>query len=419
MPDETSAANACTCSGSEAGATHAEWCACAAPDADADETDAVEPWRCAECGAEETEEAPERENRNGEPLCRSCLRCADCEEDLSGERWEVGRNCDGARVCESCAESYVYSGPMDCVIRSEDAVYIDDAEEYVTQDYAERHYFYHESAGEWRSYEEETEDEDSLLFEYGEDVLDHVSYDRAAIRRGALLLGVELEMEPREGHSQADVVEALGGRAHETHILKYDGSIPTGAELVTAPLTLAEHRGERIDWRRTLAPVQTVAMSGAGTTHCGMHVHANKAAVTPLTIGKLLVFLNSDRTDELVTLVAQRRSNGYCEKKEKKVSDGRFGSESRYERLNITPNTLEFRVFRGNLRAERVLKNLEFVVASIAFCAESSIREVDNPARFLAWLVERERDYPALAAFLRERNALQPSKAKKGEKKCA
>lgn len=379
------------------------------------EEPAIEAWSCAGCGAEETDGESQRSNLHGEPLCETCETCADCDEDLSSARENAGSNCDGYRVCGGCAEDYVYSNAQDETLRREDAVWIEDEGEYVSQGYAARNYFYHEDVGEWHSYEPE----DQLLYEYGEDALDHVTFDKAALRRGDLLLGVELEMQPNGSHEQKDVVEALGGREHDTFILKYDGSVPYGAELVTAPMTLAEHRGGRLDWPRLLENVRGIAMSGAGTTACGMHVHANKAAISPLTIGKLLVFLNGDRTDELVRLIAQRDGNTYCEKKDKRIGDGKYQSESRYERLNVTARTIEYRIFRGNLRAERVLKNLEFVVASIAYCGEASIRTVDDPTCFLAWLSTREKDYPYLAGFLREKNALKPAKAKKEKKACA
>jgi hypothetical protein len=300
---------------------------------------------------------------------------------------------------------------------ADDSVYLCDTEDYVTEAYANQNCFYCEASGEWDADPPE-EEEENTLFEYNENVLYHVSYDRDAIRAGAFVMGVELEMEPKSEGETQEVVAALGGKLNATYILKYDGSVPNGVELVTAPMTLAEHRGARMNWADTLEKVRGIAHSGVGTTRCGMHIHVNKAAVSPLTVGKLLVFLNSDNTDSLVTTIAQRSGNTYCEKKYKRVSEGQFESDCRYERLNITRHTLEFRIFRGNLRAERVLKNIEFAVAAIAYCADAGIRDVSQPERFLAWLGERKRDYPALVAFLREKAVLAHKPATKENSPC-
>ncbi len=170
-------------------------------------------------------------------------------------------------------------------------------------------------------------------------------------------------------------------------------------------MTLEEHKDWR--WADVLESVQGIAQSGAGTTRCGMHVHINKAALSPLLLGKLLVFLNADHTDELICLIAQRRGNGYCEKDCKRLNDGgrlwRYASPDRYERLNVTRHTCEVRIFRGNLRPERVLKNIEFCHAAVAFCRDASMKEVASPRAFKEFLLKNRSVYPELVRFLGEK----------------
>jgi hypothetical protein len=139
-----------------------------------------------------------------------------------------------------------------------------------------------------------------------------------------------------------------------------------------------------------------------------MHVHINKAALSPLLIGKLLVFLNHDYTDELVCIIAQRSSNGYCDKAEKRLKDGGYAwgqgrSADRYERLNVTRTTCEVRIFRGNLRPERVLKNIEFCHAAVGFCRDVSMQDVASPRAFKDFLLKNRSIYPELVRFLGEK----------------
>src|SRR5262249_10819018 len=157
------------------------------------------------------------------------------------------------------------------------------------------------------------------LHEYDTNVLDRCRYNREALLRGALAFGVELEMEPVRNSSQRDLADALGGRTTKTYILKDDASLDAGVELVCVPFTLEEHRSV-FGWAEVLSPVQDIAKGLP--RNCGMHVHINKAALTPLQIGKILVFLNSRVMREHITTVAQRESNDYCIRSEKKVTDG-------------------------------------------------------------------------------------------------
>ena len=137
-----------------------------------------------------------------------------------------------------------------------------------------------------------------------------------------------------------------------------------------------------------------------------MHVHASRAAISPLTLGKLLVFINSSQNRALVNRVAQRTENGYCQKHPKKVTHGLEEASGRYEALHVAKHTVEFRLFRGNLRYERVLKNIEFCHASIIYCQDASITAVEEPTGFIAWLSKRRKTYPNLVRYLQDTNML-------------
>lgn len=276
---------------------------------------------------------------------------------------------------------------------------------------------WNESAGEYCT--GEVSDDNSLM-DYSTDVIDVLGWPNE-VRFDALCFGVELEMESCRSYSADDIVERLGGSdgtVTGTAILKRDGSLADGrgVELVTLPATLEMHRNSG-QWKTWLSLVSGKAQSGAGTTNCGMHVHINRAALSPLTVGKLVVFLNNPANEAFVTTVAQRRSGGYCNRDQRKAKVAnvhrfnKYGGRdsatdfSRYDIINVTGgNTVEVRMFRGNLRPERVLKNLEFCHALVRFCETSGINQAASYALFLDWLNKNRRQYPHLIAFLQEKD---------------
>ncbi len=120
-----------------------------------------------------------------------------------------------------------------------------------------------------------------------------------------------------------------------------------------------------------------------------MHVHINKASLTSLQIGKMLVFLNSAAMSQWITAIAQRESNGYCERSQKKVTDGKCASGGRYDIANVAQTTVEIRMFRGSLLTDRVLKNIEFCHALVTYCRDTSIKVIEQWAEFASWLLKR------------------------------
>ena len=358
--------------------------------------------RCWDCEEDVPESEIEKVSGNRD-VCSSCREdhwseCDECEDVLHND--DLTHTNNDRDVCERCLNSYyTYSALENEWIPDADCVTAEDTRESVSEAYAQDNWE-RDDDGNW--YQDGVPNRSGLM-DYTTNIFDVRDLPEPGHR---LVFGVELEMEPKseDDAGQREIVEALGGDDPD-FILKSDGSLRSGVELVTKPMTLEEHKDWR--WADVLESVQGIAQSGAGTTRCGMHVHINKAALSPLLLGKLLVFLNADYTDELICLIAQRRGNGYCEKDCKRLNDGgrlwRYASPDRYERLNVTRRTCEVRIFRGNLRPERVLKNIEFCHAAVAFCRDASMKEVTSPRAFKEFLLKNRSIYPELVRFLAEK----------------
>ena len=359
---------------------------------------------CEDCGASQSIDDRHLLS-NGDQVCDVChetyFRCDHCEEDAPNS--QRARTEHGNDICERCQfRHYTYSNIQQRYISNDSTVTFCDSDEVASLSWAET-YGYQDHSGDW--YQDEDNVPRSGLHSYEENVLDWCEYNRESIAQGALLFGVELEMEPRGRTDQSDLIEALGGITQEKYILKEDGSLDDGVELVTIPLCLEEHT-TRFGWDEVLDEMPSIAKSGAGTENCGMHVHINKAALSHLQIGKMLVFLNSAVLRDFITIIAQRESNSYCTRSVKRFTDGRGISEFRHDIANVGSQTVEIRMFRGTLRVDRILKNIEFCHALVLFCRDASLTEIECWDEFAAWVLKRRSQYPHLVKFLAEKEVV-------------
>ena len=323
------------------------------------------PWVCSDCDRDENDCTCNQCDTCGETRdnCTCCSRCDQTEN-----------NCDCCHECENTRD--------DCTCN-------DDSED--------------------------SAEDNGRLFPYSTDIFDKMPWPTQNARN-ALVFGVELECEPddNDASGQRDIIAALDGPKGPNYILKCDASLAFGVEIVTLPYTLDQHRAE-FGWTRVLGAIGTMAKSGADTTACGMHVHINRKALSALTLGKMLVFANSESMHDLMSLIAQREPNNYCGRSTKKVTDAKHNSVCR-EMLNVRDNTVEVRMFRGNLRPERVIKNIEFCHALVQYARASSMQNIESVDNFIHWLIGQRGVYPALVNFLIEKQVagfagLKPSGA--------
>jgi hypothetical protein len=223
-----------------------------------------------------------------------------------------------------------------------------------------------------------------------------------------LCFGVELEMEHRRSNSSAgqrELSNALGGRDGHVDgclgafVLARDGSLnASGVELITSPYTLDYHQN-KFGWDSLLGAVAGLGRSGKGTEACGMHVHINRAAISALTLGKMLVFVNHGDNSTLINKIAQRVTH-YANRVAKRVIQGKELASQRYDSLHIAEQTVECRLFRGNLRPERVLKNIEFCHALVSYCSVAAIKNCHGHEDFIQWLGANRGMYKNLVRFL-------------------
>jgi hypothetical protein len=108
---------------------------------------------------------------------------------------------------------------------------------------------------------------------------------------------------------------------------------------------------------------------------------------------------------EKLDLDAYDHKEKRCKKKKKTVQTGK------YEPVYADEKRLEVRVFRSNLRWDRILKNVEFVQAVFDFTRDCGISIIADAKKgtteFLKWL-QLQNDFKTLKEFLYETKNRKP-----------
>jgi hypothetical protein len=216
-----------------------------------------------------------------------------------------------------------------------------------------------------------------------------------------VFFGVELEVNMVDTtpsyvfNSVADTVQ--NALTAKFAILKRDGSIGKGFEIVTAPAGLSIHRKR---WEPLFASWPEGLKADK---RCGMHVHFSKAPFTQTQLQKMHKFFTRPEDIKRVEVIAGRAANRYTEfiRKETAEDFQRFPRE-KYEALNLLPrDTGEVRIFASTVNFSVFMKNLEFVSALTNKTLVSG--EPGTWEEFTAWVRKNVRVYPELVKFLEKK----------------
>jgi hypothetical protein len=360
--------------------------------------------KCSRCRTRFPEESLHPTVYDG-PTCEDCIRNYFYRSPLDKGWVTAGQLVN----CQACPAQFSPTGTAIPPARASDRYanghwFTHGGKWYATRAHAD-HAAYGRDEGYARSHLQSCEGRN--VFGYGTNVLSMKGWPERT-HKDSLCLGIELEMQPNSGHDQEDVTEALGTKYSEEnpYILCHDGSLgDSGVEMITLPYTLADHKSDKyMNWTDVLTRARAVAKSGKGTTACGMHIHINRRALSSLQIGKMLVIVNAPEMQRFICCISQRGDKGYCSRNSGvKIVDGKkIGVHRDALHVSGSKGTCELRIFKGNLRYERVMKNLEFAEALCFYAKDQSMQKLTDPRLFNEWIQERTGQYPNLAKFLKE-----------------
>ncbi len=192
---------------------------------------------------------------------------------------------------------------------------------------------------------------------------------------GSLYMGVELEID--EGGECDSNAEMLldAANANEPHIYcKHDGSIDSGFEIVSHPMTLDYHTN-CMPWQELFRKALSMGYYSHQTDTCGLHVHVNRNIFGKTyqdqedAISRVVYFVEnhwnellkfSRRTEANMNRWASRYGISTTAKDTyKKAKDKHCG---RYVAVNLENySTIEFRLFRGHSATKHSLQHCSWL----------------------------------------------------------
>jgi hypothetical protein len=250
--------------------------------------------------------------------------------------------------------------------------------------------------------------------------------------KGPWYVGIELEVEAKD---RDGMNAGLALRNRPSSICaKHDGSLgPNGWELVTQPISpelwLKPHKrlwrgkphGGNIAGRvlLTVEALRNIGYNSYNGGRCGLHLHVcakafgqqyeNGSASHVAEHTQHLRMFRRLVHGDLFAQLSQRESFGYCQRRPEQVASPDYRQAVRYEAVNICSKTVEVRIFRGNMREDRILAAVEAVIAGVEYtkiltatlaAADMTADQID--AGFVAYVRSNAKTYQNLNARLIE-----------------
>jgi hypothetical protein len=340
---------------------------------------------------------------DGTLVCPECkddhfFRCEDCDNYYDTDLCEsYGVDYGDRIVCDRCHGSYRYCDTCD-TDRS-----LNDDDHYHDDDEPNNRNIH--SYGYKQTLIMHQTDDDLKNAIIIQDNQSNWSHPYAAITH----LGLELEVEAKNASIGDGVDILLPSIEDDTLILKYDGSLNNGFEIVSQPMTLAWAK-ENFPWQE-LNQMANIGFRSWNTQTCGLHVHvARDAFISPSHQAKFIHLIM--RNGEAWRPIGGRTNTHWAKYERSELNNlpqkikGRYGDD-RYTAVNMCNRaTLEIRIFRGSLKPERVMAALEFADACVEYTRKLSINEIVgkkglNADEFIKWASTQEK-YPNLNSYFNQ-----------------
>jgi len=239
------------------------------------------------------------------------------------------------------------------------------------------------------------------IHNYSTRVESMLKFKATRVRPNTVYLGCELEYETNN-RNRAQL--AVGKLMHGHALMKSDGSIRNGFEIVTCPATLDIHLDIFKKFYDNIPPDLKIEKN------VGMHVHISRKPLSHLTLGKLTEFLNRMDNKQFIAHIAGRIDNQYARMSHERTVTfpwrNKHGGD-RYNALNLNnQNTVEVRLFATPMNYKEFAMRLQFVQALVDYCmpaqSNESLKKQTHYEAFMGWLSNRKRMFPELSYHLKE-----------------
>jgi hypothetical protein len=217
-------------------------------------------------------------------------------------------------------------------------------------------------------------------------------------------LGIEIEYQVdkrKEGRLY------VGDTLYNHSLMKEDGSIRNGFEIVSRPASYAQHMLRYTSFLDGLPEWMHPHQS------CGMHVHISRTALSQMGAGKLVEFMNRDDNKKFIQLIAGRKATNYQRamedydiKKPYKIDRGNDHAD-RYNYINLSnKKTIELRIFASPKNTNEFKVRMQFVKAMISYCQPAALtgtlKEQTSFSSFITWLENTKKEFRELHTYVKE-----------------
>lgn len=364
--------------------------------------------QCADCG-----QWTRRRDNDEEPLCRGCrnrrhqqVTCVGCQNIFEPD--QLRRDERGCGLCQTCQDSDEYFVCDSCGYWNHDNNYGRDG--------------LCDSCYEDRYDRDEDECYDGHIYEYHAGKYKTLTF-LPEYKNNDLYLGVELETDRYDNRYNAS--DALYQLSDYENLFwqECDASLANGIEIISCPATLKYHE-KQFPWSKIMETCANYGAKSHNTTTCGLHVHfstnffGSTEAEIEVNTAKLLYFFErfwtkltklSRRSQANIREYARRYREPLEYDKPRETARKAKAMASHYYAVNLeNDNTIEIRIFRGTLKLDTFLADLEF----IDFMARLIKRSTVSYLQQLSWekMCKRipTKKYANLINHLKERELYVP-----------
>ena len=195
-----------------------------------------------------------------------------------------------------------------------------------------------------------------------------------------------------------------------TAICKSDGSIGhNGIEIVTVPMSFEYIK--KTDYFFNFYKNVEGALGSFSRNSTGVHIHIGRKFLTTLQQAKIVDFINNSMNFDYLIKIAGRdfvndNSNTYARPlfKDFSIKDvadyiKSRSSSDKYNAVNINHReTIEIRIFKGNVKPEVLYRYIEFTDALVNFVKNVSL-ETNQYFKFIEFVESHKAVYPILYEF--------------------
>lgn len=241
------------------------------------------------------------------------------------------------------------------------------------------------------------------IHNYSTKVPQILKFKATKVKPSTVYLGCELEFETTD----KDKAKIKVGTALKNHaIMKSDGSIHNGFEVVTCPATLDIHLEE---FKKFYSDFPNELINAPNV---GMHVHVSRKPLSILQVGKLTAFMNNVKNKKFIEFIAGRSNNHYCTQDKDRTVTYPWTHQNggaRYNALNLcNKETIEFRIFSTPVTFNNFASNIQFCQALVDYCQPANLslplKQVIDYNNFINWVYASKKSYPELTQKIKEFN---------------